>query len=66
MLKIAIIVWIMLGTAIAGAALIAVLMIPDLAGQAMANIPRAVFAGFVIAMPLSYLVARNIAGSAVR
>jgi hypothetical protein len=66
MFKISIIVWIMLGTALAGTAVIAVLAVPGLADQAMKNIPLAVLAGFAVAMPLSYLVARKIGGFPVR
>ncbi|MGE5159666.1 MAG: hypothetical protein ACM3OF_16135 [Gemmatimonas sp.] len=60
MFKIALLVWIMLGTALAGTCLMAVLLVPGLADQAMKNIPFAVLAGFVLAVPLSYLVARRI------
>ncbi len=66
MFKIALIVWVMLGTVFAGVALMTVLLVPGLADQAMNNIPRAVLTGFAVAMPLSYLVARKIAGTAVR
>jgi len=66
MFKISLIVWIILGTALAGTAVIAVLAVPSLADQAMKNIPLAVLTGFTVAMPLSYLVARKIAGAPVR
>ncbi|HTO63103.1 MAG TPA: hypothetical protein VMM15_17790 [Bradyrhizobium sp.] len=66
MFKIALIVWIMLGTVLAGVALISVLMVPDFASQAMKNIPIAVLVGFAVAMPLSYLVAGRIAGRPAR
>jgi hypothetical protein len=66
MFKIALIVWIMLGTVFAGVALMSVLMVPDLSSRAMNNIPLAVLTGFSLAMPLSYLVARRIAGAAAR
>ncbi len=66
MFKISILVWMMLGTALAGAAVIAVLAVPSLADQAMTNIPRAVLIGFALAMPLSYLVARKIGASSAR
>ena len=59
MFRVTLVVWIVLGTALAGSALLAVLIVPDLAAQAMKNIPRAVLAGFAVAMPLSYLVARK-------
>ena len=66
MFKISLLVWMMLGTAFAGAAVIAVLAVPSLAAQAMKNIPLAVLIGFAVAMPLSYLVARKIGASPVR
>jgi hypothetical protein len=50
MFRIAVVVWIMLGTALAGTAMLAVLILPDLAAQAMKNIPLAVMAGFAAAM----------------
>jgi hypothetical protein len=66
MIKISFLVWIILGTALAGTAVIAVLAVPTLALQAMKNIPFAVLIGFVAAMPLSYLVARKIGASSAR
>jgi len=66
MFRIALVVWIMLGTALAGTAMLTVLIVPDLAAQAMKNIPLAVMAGFAVAMPLSYLVARKIGSSPAR
>jgi len=58
MLKISLIVWIMLGTTLAGICMIAVLMFPNLPG--MTAIPFAVALGFIIAIPLSYMIAREI------
>jgi hypothetical protein len=66
MLKISLLVWIMLGTALAGSAVISVLAVPFLAADAMKNIPFAVLIGFAAAMPLSYLVARKIGASSIR
>lgn len=66
MFKISLLVWIMLGTALAGSAVVAVLAVPSLAAEAMKNIPFAVLAGFVAAVPLSYLVARKIGASTAR
>jgi hypothetical protein len=65
MIRIAIVVWMMLGTALAGSAMVAVLSIESLAGQPMKFIPIAVLCGFAVAMPLSYLVARKIGRPAV-
>lgn len=66
MFKISLLVWIVLGTALAGSAVITVLAVPGLAAEAMKNIPYAVMAGFAVAMPLSYLVARIIGASTAR
>lgn len=63
MLKVSVIVWIMLGTVLAGISLITVLMVPSLTGEEMKNIPYAVVVGFILAMPLSYMVARQISGA---
>jgi len=66
MFKVSILVWMMLGTAVAGSAVIAVLAVPSLAAEAMKNIPFALLTGFAAAMPLSYLVARKIGASTAR
>lgn len=60
MFKIAIIVWIMLGTVLAGSAVTAVLTV-GLAPEPTRLIPLAALAGVIVAMPLSYLVAWRIA-----
>ncbi|WP_164937627.1 hypothetical protein [Bradyrhizobium guangxiense] len=62
MFKVSVLVWIMLGTTLAGVSLIVVLMVPGFAANAIRNIPYAVATGFALAMPLSYLVARQISG----
>jgi len=66
MFKISLLVWIIMGTALAGSAVIAVLAVPSLAAEAMKNIPFAVLIGFAVAMPLSYMVAGKIGASAAR
>jgi hypothetical protein len=66
MLKIAILIWIVLGTTLAGSALTIVLATPALADQAMKLIPWAALAGAVLAMPLSWLIASNLASRRVR
>ena len=60
MLKIAIIIWIVLGATLAGCGLTIVLATPALADQAMKLIPWAALAGFVLAMPISWLIASNL------
>jgi hypothetical protein len=64
MIKVAVVVWIVLGASLAGCCMVAVLA---LAGdQAMTLIPKAVLAGFIVAVPLSFLIARKIAQPAAR
>ena len=60
MLKIAILVWLMLATVFAGAAVLTVLALPSLAGQDMRLIPIAAAVGAVVAIPFAVLVAKRI------
>lgn len=61
MLKVAVVIWVMLGTVLAGSAVITVLTVG--LADPMKVIPLAALAGVVVAMPLSYLVAARIGGS---
>jgi len=63
MLKVAILIWMMLGTVFAGSAVTAVLTVQGLAASPMKIIPLAALIGFIVAMPLSYLVATRIGRS---
>ncbi|ABE41423.1 hypothetical protein [Rhodopseudomonas pseudopalustris] len=66
MFKIAVLLWIIGGATLAGMMVIAVLAVPSLSEQAMMWIPRAVAGGFVLAIPVSFLVARMIANPSTR
>jgi preprotein translocase subunit SecF len=66
MIRISFLVWMVLGTALAGTAVVAMLAVPTLASEAMKNIPLAVLLGFVAAMPLSYVVATKIGEAPAR
>jgi hypothetical protein len=66
MFKIAIIVWMMAGTTLAGIAIMVVLTVPALAVHDMRYIPIAAIVGFVVAIPLAYLVARRITALTAR
>lgn len=66
MIKVAVILWIIGGATLAGMMIVAVLAVPSLSEQAMTWIPYAVGAGFLLAMPASFLVARQIARPALR
>jgi TRAP-type mannitol/chloroaromatic compound transport system permease large subunit len=57
MLKIAAVVWIMVGTVFAGSAVAAVLSVPQLAAEAMTYLPLAGVGGYIVAMPVALLLA---------
>lgn len=60
MWKIATLVWIVLGTTLAGSALMVVLAMPSLASQGMKLIPIVSLAGFAVAIPLAVWIAKRI------
>lgn len=57
MFKIAAIVWVMVGTVFAGIAVMTILSVPALAAHDMAYIPYAAIAGFIVAIPVAFIVA---------
>jgi len=61
MLKIAVLLWMIGGTVLAGIAIMVVLNVPSLAVKDMQYIPIAAVIGFVVAIPFAYLVAKRIA-----
>jgi hypothetical protein len=61
MFKIAAIIWIILGASLAGIGLMIVVATPALASHDMKLIPWAALAGFVVAMPMSWVLAGQIA-----
>jgi hypothetical protein len=60
MFKIALIVWMIGGTTLAGIAIMVVLAVPSLAIKDMQYIPIAAIVGFVVAVPIAYVVAKRI------
>lgn len=60
MIKVALLVWIMLGTVLAGVGVVSVLMTPGLMAQGMKFIPISALAGFALAIPLSLLIAKQL------
>jgi putative flippase GtrA len=50
----------MLGTTLAGIAVLAIVVSPDLYNQGMKLIPVAAIAGFVVAIPLSFMVSKRL------
>lgn len=53
-------IWIMLGTLLAGVALTVIVTVPELADQSMRLIPIACGAAFILAIPFAILVAKRI------
>lgn len=60
MFKVALLVWIVLGATLAGMALTLTLTIPSLQANAMKLLPIFSLAGFVVAIPASWYVAKKI------
>jgi hypothetical protein len=63
MLKIAVLVWVMLGTTLAGIAVVVILNLPGLAGQEFKFLPIAAIVGFLVAIPFSVAIAKVIGRS---
>jgi len=59
---VAAVLWIILGATLAGIGLAIVVATPQLAAQSMKYIPWAALAGFVLAIPLSLLLASKLKG----
>jgi hypothetical protein len=60
MLRLALVIWLMLGTTLAGIAVLVVVSNTSLFDQGMKMIPIAAVAGFIIALPLSLMVSKRI------
>jgi hypothetical protein len=63
MLKVMTLIWVILGTTLAGILVLVVLTVPSLLDQAMRFIPLAAVAGYAAGIPLSYLIARRLLAS---
>lgn len=63
MLKLAALVWIVLGATIAGSLLTIIVTVPSLYAKGMTLIPVVAAVGFVVAVPLAVLVAKRIYGA---
>ena len=60
MLKLALVIWLMLGTVLAGTAVLVIVSDASLYNQGMKMIPLAAVAGFIIAVPLSFMVSKRL------
>ena len=66
MWKLALMLFAIAGTVLAGVCVIVVLNVPAWADQAMRYVPIAALVGFVIGIPVSWILARAIAGPGER
>ncbi len=62
MWRLAILVWLIGGTTLAGIFMTVVLVVPSLAGQSMKLIPIAVALGALVGIPIAVVVAKAITG----
>ena len=60
MFKVALLVWILIGVVGAGAALTVVLAVPSLSANAMKLLPIVSIAGFIVTIPISFVIAKMI------
>ncbi|WP_237154602.1 hypothetical protein [Oryzibacter oryziterrae] len=60
MLRLAVMIWILVGTVLAGTLVTVVLLMPSLAGEMMRFIPIAGIAGYVIGIPFAWVIAGKI------
>ncbi len=60
MIKVAAILWIVVGTVLAGSGVVAVLSVPSLASEAIRYLPLAGISGYVAAVPVALLIAKHL------
>lgn len=60
MIKVAAVLWIVIATVLAGSALLIVLTVPSLASEAVKLIPIVCGAALLLAMPVSFFIAKRI------
>jgi NhaP-type Na+/H+ or K+/H+ antiporter len=66
MIKVALLVWIILGTVLAGTAMTVIVSTPALDADAMRLIPVACGVAFLVGLPIAYVIARMIADASAR
>jgi hypothetical protein len=62
-MKLPVLIWMMLATALAGAGVMVIVAVPNLYDQGMRLIPWAVGAGTLVAIPFAIVIARRIQNS---
>lgn len=60
MMRLTILIWVLVATVLAGCFVIVVIMVPSLENQAMQNIPVAGVIAALVAVPIAWVVARQI------
>jgi len=60
MFRVGVLIWALAATVLAGSFITVVLLVPQLDGKAMEYIPMAAALGAVVAIPLSWAVAKSI------
>ncbi len=63
MFRLAVLLWVVVGTVLAGVAMTVIVATPALLDQGAKLIPIFCGAGFVLAMPVAYIIARRIAAA---
>jgi hypothetical protein len=63
MFRVAVLLWVIVGTVLAGVAMTVIVATPALMDQGAKLIPIFCGAGFVLAMPVAYAIARRIAAA---
>lgn len=66
MLKLAALIWMMLGITLAGILVVVIVTVPSLYAQGMRLIPIAAAVGFVLAIPAAIVIAKRIESATVR
>ncbi len=66
MLKLAVLIWMMLGITLAGILVIVIVTVPSLYAQGMRLIPIAAAVGFALAVPASIVIAKKIESATAR
>lgn len=60
MLKLAVLIWMMLGTTLAGALVVVIVTVPSLYADGMRLIPIVAAVGFIVAIPAAIVIAKKI------
>ena len=62
MLRLAALIWLLVGTVLAGVGLTVVVATPSLAGDALRLIPIVGIGGYIVAIPLAYVLTKRLMG----